>query len=64
MANERQKGCINFICDGAGEFFEGEPGEEFGDVWTRAKAEGWIGYKRDDDGVWVHYCPDCKRKKK
>jgi hypothetical protein len=56
---ERQKGVINFVCDGCGEFIAGSDGEEFGALWGRAKEDGWRGRKRESDGLWQHQCGDC-----
>lgn len=59
MSIDRQKGTLNFICDACGGFIEGDSGEEFGDVWSKAKDAGWRSRKREADGVWQHQCPDC-----
>ena len=43
-------------CEGCDRRFEGHT-EEYADVWTQAKAEGWE--IRRVSGQWVHLCPWC-----
>lgn len=54
---DRQGGKICIECDSCSEVFESERGEEFKDVWSRAKADGW---KTKPVGAdWVHGCAKC-----
>ena len=56
---DRQHGKILIECDSCSEVFEGEPGEEFADVWSSAKRGGWRTAKIADE--WLHGCPKCGR---
>ena len=54
---DRQHGKILIECDSCDVVFEGDPGEEWGEVWPSAKREGWRTKKIGDE--WVHGCPKC-----
>lgn len=54
---DRQNGKILIECDSCDEVFDGDPGEEFADVWSRAKRDGWRTKKVVDE--WLHGCPKC-----
>jgi hypothetical protein len=54
---DRQHGKILIECDSCPEVFEGESGEEFADVWSSAKREGWRTAKVANE--WLHGCPKC-----
>lgn len=48
---------IIIVCDSCDGEHEGEPGEEFPEVWASAKEMGWR--TRKIAGEWLHGCPDC-----
>lgn len=48
---------IEFECDSCPETFKGEPGEDFADVLSAAKREGWAIRKIANE--WLHGCPKC-----
>ncbi len=51
------EGEITFVCDGCGD--ENDTGEDaFTDALEAMKADGWRN-RRDLQGEWGHYCPDC-----
>lgn len=54
---DRQGGKILIECDSCNEVFDGETGEEFAAVWSRAKRDGWRTKKVADE--WLHGCPKC-----
>lgn len=55
---DRQHGHLIFICDSCEAQFAGEQGQEFDQVWSAAKAEGWKAQKIGAE--WIHACPDCE----
>ena len=54
---DRQHNRIMLECDSCPEIFEGKDGEEWGELWSRAKSEGWKTRKIGHD--WVHGCQNC-----
>jgi hypothetical protein len=54
---DRQHGKIIIECDSCDETFEGEPQQEFTDVWSKAKRDGWN--TRQIAGEWLHGCSKC-----
>lgn len=54
---DRQNDKVLIECDSCEAVFEGEPGEEFPDVWRSAKRDGWRTKKTGDE--WVHGCERC-----
>ena len=54
---DRQHGKIMIECDSCEEVFEGQPHEEFDDVWKSAKREGWSSRKIANE--WLHGCGKC-----
>jgi hypothetical protein len=54
---DRQHGKIIIECDSCSETFEGENGEEFTEVWSGAKRDGW--HTRKIANEWLHGCPKC-----
>jgi len=57
MTHQRRGNIQVFHCDGCPECYEGEPGEEFREVWALAREEGWRTFKVGQD--WFHRCPAC-----
>lgn len=53
---DRQHGKILIECDSCPEVFDGDS-DEFADVWSAAKREGWRTAKIA--GEWMHGCPKC-----
>lgn len=54
---DRQFNRITIQCDSCDDVFVGDSGEEWDDVWSAAKREGWKSKKIGDE--WVHGCPRC-----
>jgi len=54
---DRQGGVIMLCCDSCDAIYTGSS-DEWNEVWTEAKSEGWKAKK--DGGVWIHACPDCE----
>lgn len=54
---QRSARQITIECDSCPETFCGELDEEFNDVWSSAKHEGWRTRKIDSE--WLHGCPKC-----
>jgi hypothetical protein len=54
---DRQGGRILIECDSCVEVFEGEKGEEWKEIWQRAKDDGWRSKQIGSD--WVHGCEKC-----
>lgn len=54
---DRQHNKIIIACDSCEETFEGEPGDEFADVWAAAQRDGWRTRKIANE--WLHGCPRC-----
>lgn len=52
---DRQGGKVVVECDSCNETFESEVGEEFAEMWSRAKRDGWR--TRKIAGEWLHGCP-------
>lgn len=57
IQNERRRVIVD--CDSCSEQFSGEIDEEFGDVLSAAKREGW--HVAKIAGEWLHGCPKCGR---
>lgn len=55
---DRQHDRVLIACDSCDEVFEGEPDDEFSDVWGSAKRIGWRTRKIANE--WLHSCPTCK----
>lgn len=54
---DRQGNRILIECDSCPEIHEGSEGDEFTEVWSEAKREGWR--TRQIAGEWLHGCPKC-----
>lgn len=54
---DRQNGKVLIECDSCDKVFEGERGEDFKDVWSRAKQDGWKTRQIGND--WIHGCARC-----
>lgn len=63
MAVERQKKKVFLLCDGCMSE-QTEPVEDtqdaFREMVEQAKQDGWLIYKDETVGGWVHYCRDCR----
>jgi len=59
MSVERSGNTVTIVCDTCGEEFHGEQGEEFAEVWSSAKRDGWRVRKIANE--WLHGCdkPRC-----
>ncbi len=57
MSSHKEGQHIVFICDVCNDEYEIES-HDFKDAWESAKDDGWRCFK-DEDGDWVHRCPDC-----
>lgn len=58
---DRQGNKILIECDSCDEVFSGDEGEEWGDVWRRAKNDGWTTKSHpplhgEKKGTWTHGC--------
>lgn len=54
---DRQGGKIVIECDSCNETIDGERGQEFTELWSSAKRDGWKTRKIGNE--WVHGCPKC-----
>lgn len=54
---DRQGRKVLIECDSCNEVFTGDEGDEFTEVWTAAKRDGWR--TRQIAGTWLHGCPTC-----
>lgn len=54
---DRQGRKVIIECDSCDETFERGEGDEFAEVWSAAKGEGWA--TRKIAGEWLHGCPKC-----
>jgi len=52
---DHQHGKILIECDSCDEVFTGEKGEEWPEVWAKAKRDGWRTGKIAEE--WLHGCP-------
>lgn len=57
MTHERDGDRHCFTCDSCPDTHEGEPGDEFGDVWGAARAAGLVAFRVD--GKFHHRCQAC-----
>lgn len=55
---DRQHNQILIECDTCEGIFEGNEGDDFSEVWTAAKREGWKTRPVGND--WLHFCSTCK----
>lgn len=59
IEKSRYPGEYEIHCDECG-YTEDIEGEGYGDVYSQAKADGWIASKVGER--WVHVCADCVAK--
>lgn len=52
---DRQGSKVLIECDSCDDVFAGKDHEEFKEVWSRARDEGWRTRKTGKD--WTHGCP-------
>lgn len=54
---DRQGNRIFIECDSCEEVLAGEEHQQFKDLWSAAKRDGWK--TRQIAGEWLHSCPNC-----
>lgn len=59
MGLEYDDDQVFMVCDHCGEMSEGEHKDEFGELISKRRSEGWRTGK--ERGQWVNKCPNCSR---
>ncbi len=54
---------LEIVCDDCDRHPEYYDGPTFTDAFQKAKVDGWKA-RKDATGEWVHYCPECGRKRR
>lgn len=60
MSIDRSKGKLTMICDVCDDEYSEFDSDDFNDMITDARTDGWSVFKNDDH-EWTHWCPDCKK---